>query len=180
MVRRSQRGDRKAFRRLYLELYGPVFRFVRNRVVVQADVEDLVSQVFFRLLESLQTIDPKRGSIVAYAVAVARRLVSDHHARHRFNLFDDGAAASIPDASLGPLDRLVSNEERDALRAEFAALPSDVRELLLLRFVDELRYADIAKVMELTEAGVRQRVSRVRRELRATWAARWDRRELVR
>jgi RNA polymerase sigma-70 factor (ECF subfamily) len=75
---------------------------------------------------------------------------------------------------------LVLNEQGEALRAELAALPNDALELLLLRFVDELPYADIAQVLELTEAAVRQRVSRVIRELRATWAARWEERELVR
>jgi len=180
LVRRSQRGDREAFRRLYRELYEPVFRFVRNRVGLQADVEDLVSQVFFRLLKSLQTLDPRRGSVIAYAISVARRLVSDHNAVRSSIPAGDGVTASIPDESLGPLERLVLNEQGEALRAELAALPNDALELLLLRFVDELPYADIAQVLELTEAAVRQRVSRVIRELRATWAARWEKRELVR
>jgi RNA polymerase sigma-70 factor (ECF subfamily) len=178
LVVRSQRGEREAFRRLYGELYDPVSRFVRRRIRLSTDVDDLVSQVFFRLLESLPRIEPKRGSVFAYVIAVARHLIGDH-LRHPRNSSAGEPTSSIPDSSMGPLERLVSNGEAEAVRAELAALPKDVRELLLLRFGDGFRYSEIAQMLELSEPAVRQRVSRAMRELRAAWAIRWQKREVV-
>ena len=52
---------------------------------------------------------------------------------------------------------------------ELARLPAETRELLMLRFGDGLRFTEIAQVMGLGEAAVRQRTSRAVRELRARW-----------
>jgi len=176
LVQRSQRGDRDAFRRLYRSLYEPVWQYIRRRVALQADVEDLASQVFFRLLESLPNVDPSR-SVLAYTLGVARHHVADHE-RRRMGQLGEELLASIPDTSHGPLGRLISREEMDAVRVQLAVLPKETRELLMLRFGDELRYSDIAQILDLTEGAVRQRVSRAMRELRATCAERWENREL--
>jgi RNA polymerase sigma-70 factor (ECF subfamily) len=171
LLRRSQRGERDAFRRLYSKLYEPVWRYVRRRIAIEADVEELVDQVFFRLLESLPSVDPNR-SVLAYVLGVARNLVADLQ-RRSFAPRGDEWMASIPDASAGPLARLVSGEEADAIKAQLAALPNEVQEVLTLRFCDELRYSQIAEMLGLSEPAARQRVSRALRELRARWVKKW-------
>lgn len=167
---RSQRGDREAFRELYRALYGPVSRYLRRRVPSAADAEELVGQVFFRLLESLDRVDPRKGSVLVYALSMARNALVDE-ARGRAGLLPEEAAAAVPDTSAGPLERLMGAEEVERVRAELAKLPVETRELLMLRFGDGLRFAEIAQVMGLSEAAVRQRTSRAVRELRARWDA---------
>jgi RNA polymerase sigma-70 factor (ECF subfamily) len=170
LVVRGQRGDREAFRDLYRALYGPVSRYVRRRVHSAADAEDLVGQVFFRLLESLARIEPRRGSVLAYALSMARNALVDH-ARGRAGMVPEEAAAAIPDAAAGPLERLMGAEDTERIRSELARLPAETRELLMLRFGDGLRFAEVAQVLGLSEAAVRQRTSRAVRELRARWDA---------
>ncbi len=169
-VVRAQRGDREAFRDLYRALYGLVSRYVRRRVASPADAEDLVGQVFFRLLESLGRIDSRRGSVLTYALSMARNALIDE-ARGRVGQVPEEAAAAIPDAGAGPLERLLGEEDTARVRAELARLPAETRELLLLRFGDGLRFAEVAQLMGLSEAAVRQRTSRAVRELRARWDA---------
>jgi RNA polymerase sigma-70 factor (ECF subfamily) len=170
LVVRAQRGDREAFRDLYRALYGPVSRYVRRRVGSQADAEDLVGQVFFRLLETLDRVDPKRGTVLAYALTMARNALVDD-ARGRAGRVPEEAAAAVPDAGAGPLERLLGEEDAERVRRELARLPAETRELLMLRFGDGLRFAEVAQVLGLSEAAVRQRTSRAVRELRARWDA---------
>lgn len=170
LVLRSQRGDREAFRDLYRALYGPVSRYVHRRVPSAADAEDLVGQVFFRLLESLDRIEPRRGSVLSYTLSMARNALVDN-ARSRAGMVPEEAAAAVPDTGMGPLERLVGEEDAERVRLELARLPAETRELLMLRFGDGLRFAEVAQVMGLSEAAVRQRTSRAVRELRARWDA---------
>lgn len=170
LVIRSQRGDREAFRDLYRALYEPVSRFIRRRVSSPSEAEDLVGQVFLRLLESLDRIDPRKGSVFTYTLSMARNALVDE-ARRRATLEPEEAAASIPDAGTGPLERLMGEESTERVRLELARLPAETRELLMLRFGDGLRFAEIAQVLGLNEATVRQRTSRAVRELRARWDA---------
>ncbi|MFL5347125.1 MAG: RNA polymerase sigma factor [Hyalangium sp.] len=167
---RSQRGDREAFRELYRALYEPVSRYVRRRVPSPSEAEDLVGQVFLRLLESLDRIDPRKGSVFTYALSMARNALVDE-ARRRASLVPEEAAAALPDTATGPLERLMGEENTQRIRLELARLPAETRELLMLRFGDGLRFAEIAQVLRLNEAAVRQRTSRAVRELRARWDA---------
>lgn len=167
LAARSRRGDRDAFRDLYRALYGPVMRFVSRRVRRPADAEEITSQVFFRLLESLQQLDPRRN-VLAYVLAIARNAIADH-ARASSGAEPDAAAALAPLAADDPgaLARLEGAERSAALEAEWASLPAETRELLVMRFADGLRCGEIAELLGLTHAAVRQRLSRAVRELRA-------------
>lgn len=167
---RSQRGDREAFQRLYRALYAPVARYVRRRVARPADAEDVVGQVFFRLLETLGRVDPQKGGVFAYVMGIARNAVVDH-ARAHLAQAPEEVLAALPDPGAGPLQRLESAREEAAVRAELAALPAATRELLALRYADGLRYAEMAEVLGMSEAAVRQRTSRAVRDLRARWGA---------
>ncbi|WP_224366268.1 RNA polymerase sigma factor [Hyalangium versicolor] len=170
LLLRSQRGDRDAFRELYRALYEPVSRYLRRRVSHPAEAEDLVGQVFLRLLESLDRVDPRKGTVFAYALSMARNALVDD-ARRRTGRVPEEAAAAVPDSELGPLDRLVGDEDAARVRSELARLPAETQELLMLRFGDGLRFSEIAQMLGLNEAAVRQRTSRAVRELRARWDA---------
>ena len=50
--------------------------------------------------------------------------------------------------------------------AQIEALPSEDRELIALRYADGLRHGEIAQLLGISEAAVRQRVSRALRGLR--------------
>jgi RNA polymerase sigma-70 factor (ECF subfamily) len=139
-------------------------------VASPADAEELVGQVFFRLLESLERVEPRRGSVLVYALSMARNALVDE-ARSRARFLPEEAAAAVPDGATGPLERLLGEEDVERVRAELARLPAETRELLMLRFGDGLRFAEVAQVLGLSEAAVRQRTSRAVRELRARWDA---------
>jgi RNA polymerase sigma-70 factor (ECF subfamily) len=178
LVARSQRGDREAFRELYRALYPAVSRYLRRRVSNAADAEELVGQVFFRLLESLERLESRRGSVLAYTLSMARNALVDE-ARRRAGMVPEEAAVAVADTRAGPLEHLLGSEDTERVRAELARLPAETRELLMLRFGDGLRFAEVAQVMGLSEAAVRQRTSRAVRELRARWDAAPERGELA-
>lgn len=161
LVRRSQRGDRVAFQELYRALYPVVSGFIHRRVRRPADAEDLVAQVFFRLLESLDRLDADRP-VFAYVLSIARNLVTD--AARRPVVLPALDAEAVRDVD--PLKSLIVAQDVRAVREAVARLPEDTQELLHLRFGEELRFAEIAQVLGLKEEAVRQRISRAVRALR--------------
>lgn len=80
---------------------------------------------------------------------------------------DDRHPAALRDET--PADgRLLRQAERDQLETALARLGATAREAVVLRFVEELAYAEIAVIVGVTEAVVRGRVFRALRRLRAT------------
>lgn len=165
-VARAREGDAAAFRALYRELHPTVAAFVGRRVRVRADAEDLVSRVFFAFLKNLASYERSRGSVQAWVLTIARNAIVDHVRARRAAVPLDAVVEVLPGAG-DLLGELLTRERHVQLAALIAAQPAEVRELLALRFADGLRHAEIAAMLGLSEAAVKQRVSRALRELRA-------------
>jgi RNA polymerase sigma-70 factor (ECF subfamily) len=165
-VARACAGDGAAFRALYRELYPPVAAFIARRVRVRADAEDLVSRVFCAFVKHLGGYERGRGSVQAWILTIARNAVIDHLRARRPAVPIDHVAEALPGAG-DLLGDLLARERLGQLAAQLEALPADLRELLALRFGDGLRHAEIAAMLGLSEAAVKQRVSRALRDLRA-------------
>ena len=165
-ARRAVDGDSEAFRGLYRALHPVVWRYVARRIATRADVEDLVSRTFTRMVEHLHRFDPERGNVRAWAIGIARNAVIDHLRAQRGRGADADAVERLADAALDPA-RALEAVERDAeLRALLAGYPPVVREMFSLRFGDGLRVREIAALMDMSEAAVKQRFARTLRELR--------------
>jgi RNA polymerase sigma-70 factor (ECF subfamily) len=179
-------GDRRAFTRLYRDLHPLVARFVARRVDSRADAEELVAEVFRRVVEHLAAFDPKRGSVRAWVLRIARNAVIDHYRARKHPLAPSVVASLDSLGSLsslsslgslgmlamnghegGPLDRMLADERSARIRELLAACSDETRTLLAMRYGDGLRHAEIAELLGLGEAVVRKRISRAVRELRS-------------
>jgi RNA polymerase sigma-70 factor (ECF subfamily) len=173
-VARARAGDARAFGALYDALHPRVWAFAARRCACAADAEDVVARTFHRLLERLERYQPRRGPVAAFALAIARNLLIDDarlraQAREARGEAAPDEAEDVPDA----LGQLVRAEELAALREALSKLPPDLRELFGLRFGDGLRTGEIAALLGVTDAAVRQRLSRGLRTLQETLSLEW-------
>ena len=165
LLLRARRGEREAFRALYREMYEPVARFVGRRVQRLEDAEDVISRTFERLLLRLESFDEEQGGALPFALAIARNLLVDDLRAQRPGVPLEEAAAQLIETRT-PLAELLRGEEIRVARERLEALAPEVRELLLLRYADELSSLEIGQLLGLSTAAVRQRLSRAVRSLR--------------
>jgi RNA polymerase sigma-70 factor (ECF subfamily) len=166
LARRAVSGDRRAFTRLYRDLHPLVARFVARRVDSRADAEELVAEVFRRVVEHLREFDPARGSVRAWSLRIARNAVIDHYRTRKSPVALEAIADGLCELA-GPLDHLLADERAARVRSLLDGFPAETRRLLALRYGDGLRHAEIAELLGLAEAVVRKRISRAVHELRA-------------
>jgi len=162
---RARGGDRDAFRDLYRALHPRVAGFAARRTARREDAEDAVSRTFHRLLERLDGYDAGRGTIVAFALAIARNLLLDDARARRASVPLEEAAAELV-VQRTPLDGVLADERLRAARARLDAMPPEVRELFALRYGDGLSLREIAGLVGASEDAVKQRFSRALRALR--------------
>lgn len=80
---------------------------------------------------------------------------------------DDGELnLDVPDAAPGPQEQAERRELQSHIEAGLQALSPDHREVLLLREMHQLRYDEIAQVLDLDVGTVKSRISRGRKQLR--------------
>ena len=146
LLLRARRGEREAFRALYRELYEPVARFVGRRVQRREDAEDVISRTFERLLLRLESFDEEQGGALPFALAIARNLLVDDLRAQRPGVPLEEAAAQLIETRT-PLAELLRGEEIRVARERLEALAPEVRELLLLRYADELSSLEIGQLL---------------------------------
>ena len=72
----------------------------------------------------------------------------------------------VPDPAMGPEEAAIASEDRRLLLEALNALPADQRQIITLRAINDLSYAEIARILDLQEGTVKSRLSRARTALR--------------
>jgi len=166
LLQKAARGDVKAFRALFADLHDPVFAYLDRRLPDVHDTEDLVATVFHKLLKNMERHESHRGSVTAWVMVMARSALIDHLRGRRDTVDVDGLADVLAGPGADPLEGVIRSEEAERIRTELARLPAETRELLALRYGEGLRWREIAAMTGVKEDAVKQRCSRMVRELR--------------
>jgi RNA polymerase sigma-70 factor, ECF subfamily len=82
--------------------------------------------------------------------------------------YDNGseAAIEIPDEKMSPEKHAIDTEIREHIQAGLEALAPDFKEIMILRYVEELTYDEIAGILKINRGTVKSRIHRARQELK--------------
>jgi len=149
---------------LFASLYNHAFWLTRN----QAEAEDLVQETFFKALRAFDSFQPDtnfkawifrilRNTFLTTrtGIAISRTVFLEDH-------------PDILDTASGPTPEytLIRLDNQAALHTALEQLQPPLREVLLLCDVEEIKYKDIAVILDLPIGTVMSRISRARRTLR--------------
>ena len=166
LLRRIRKGDTDALQQIIDGYSGYVYAIVKNIIqppLQPEDIEEVVSDVFLRLWEKVETVDADR--LRSWLAAVTRNRAKDKlRALH----------LSLP-LEEDVLDCTVESPEEDALRRETGriareaveSLPEPDRSIFLRFYYLYQKTGDIAAALHMKPAAVRARLSRGRERLKA-------------
>ena len=164
---------------LFERHHRPLFRYFvsmnRNRELS----EDLVQDVFFRMLRYRASYDPAQ-SFTAWMYQIARNASVDAAQKRRGEVvgideFDD-RRPEIVSAAPGPEEKAAKNQDLVLLRRALERLPADKREVLVLSRFQNMKYDEIASILDCEVGTVKVRVFRAMRALEAAYHALADER----
>jgi RNA polymerase sigma-70 factor (ECF subfamily) len=159
------REDSSAFGQLY-DFYLPrIYGFIYRRVQDQPVAEDLTSMTFQRALENVRRSEFRNDSFGGWLYRVASNVVVDHVRRdhHHVSLTDFEEREEPGDLAL---DALAAALDRDQLQRAMRQLSNTHREVLVLRFYDDLDVPEICAVLGCSREALAVRVHRALRALR--------------
>lgn len=157
LVLKSSRNSRH-FGDLYLLHVERIFAYTYSWVRNAAEAEDITSQTFLKAFESLHTLRNKE-QFSAWLITIARNLVLDHY-RKSASLTDIDLEV-LPTSEKDPLSLVLQNDEITNLSEALYALPQEELELLRLRFVAQLTFAEIASLLNKSEGAVKKQTYRL-------------------
>jgi len=139
----------------------PLYNFYTKMTQDRAVSEDLVQDVFLRILRYRQTYRPGTA-FRTWMYQIARNARLDHVRKAK-----PEAPLTAEPFSLAPsADSAQQKQEAQMLQRSLMELPEDKREILILSRFQELKYDEIARLMNCEVGAVKVRVHRALQQLR--------------
>ena len=157
------------FERHHRSLYRYFVSLNRDRELS----EDLVQDVFFRILRYRASYDPSRA-FSAWMYQIARRANLDRGRERRgevIGIEEFAQRNELTSSEPGPEEHAAHGQNLELLERALALLPEDKREILVLSRFQEMKYEDIAMVLDCEVGAVKVRVYRAMRALEQIYFA---------
>jgi RNA polymerase sigma-70 factor (ECF subfamily) len=150
--------DPQVFGRLYEHYVPSIYRYLYSRVGTVHVAEDLTSQTFMAAFKSLPRYH-ERGQFSAWLFRIARSKLMDHYRGNRHEESLEAADGLVVGSDT--LASVMQNETLGHLRLLIGELKDDERELIRLRFVADLSFAEMADLLGKREEAVKKSVHRL-------------------
>jgi RNA polymerase sigma-70 factor, ECF subfamily len=154
LIAHAQRGDEQAVTHLYEMHVDAIFEYISYRVGSRNIAEDLTSDVFLRMVRGLAQYKDHGLPFRAWLFRIAANLIIDHYRTHKKGP-DAPLLDNQPTTDTDPLDRVAKHEDQLRMRLAMKSLSEDYQNLLVLRFVENLPYAEIAQILNKSAEALR-------------------------
>jgi RNA polymerase sigma-70 factor, ECF subfamily len=168
LLKRSAKGDERAFTELYRRHQAAIYRFALRMTGSSWAAEEIVQDVFMMLVREPKKYDPTRGTLGAFLYGVARNRTMKHFERtpRDFSLDENGELGREAHPQLReqmtPGHWAELRERRDQVRSAVLELPTEFRETVVLCELEEMSYEEAARALECPVGTIRSRLHRGR------------------
>src|SRR2546425_3824231 len=155
LVERAQGGDRNALEELYLRHFDRIYSYLHMSVGNRHDAEDLTTQTFLKMLESITRFRWQSAPFSAWLFRIAHNLAMDHfRATRRWQPEED---VPEPSEELEPSAEAAALQSigRESMLDLIEGLSQEQQQVLTLKFVFNLPNAEVATVLGKTEGAIK-------------------------
>jgi RNA polymerase sigma factor (sigma-70 family) len=154
------------FERYHRKLYGFLFHMTYERETS----EDLAQQVFYKMLKYRHTFTGS-GEFVHWMYSIARNTLKDRGKSKKLQMKQDSIdeLADSIGGGIAPDELLEKKQAKLELYKAMEGLSDDHREVLTLCKFQELKYQEIARILDLSEVAVKTRAHRAMQELKSIY-----------
>jgi RNA polymerase sigma-70 factor (ECF subfamily) len=178
MLKRLHDGDRTAMAELYDRYFDRLFSLVFNQVDRNRDIaEDIVQETFLAALKSAKGFKG-RSSAYTWLCSIAYHKVADHYrrqSRERKRMVSGIDVDTVDDTENPgrqpqPDSLIESSETRQVVNEALAKLPWDYRQVLILKYVEEMSVLEIGQIMDRSPKSIEGLLTRSRKALQTQLA----------
>ncbi len=169
----AAKNDARAFAGIYDRYFEQIFNFILRRTDDEVLTDDLTSQTFLKALQSLKKYEFRGLPFSAWLYRIASNEVNKHYNRKKrkrvFSLEEERLFEIIETDNNDPeLDEQIST-----LISTLNDLPTDVMEVLELRFFEERSFKEISFILNISESGAKMRLYRAIDKLKKYFTVNW-------
>lgn len=169
LILEAKAGNTQAFDALYNLYLVPVYRYIYLRIGDKQAAEDLSQVVFLKAYQNIRNFVDQHKNPLAYFFTIARNTLIDYYRKNRGTVAENSEEIllSMESSSQSPQELIMREESRKSVLERIKDLTPEQQEVIILKFINDLSYPEIAKQLNKSEEAVRQLQSRALKVLRA-------------
>jgi len=154
LVERAIGHDAEAFGRLYDMHVDRVYRHIYYRVSNEADAEDITQQVFLKAWQAIDRYKKMASPFIAWLMTISHNLVVDFYRTRKDKAYLE-AEVLADDSAPSPERTAEASFEQQRLRRAILQLGGDEQQVVILRFIEDFEFAEIASLLKKKEGNIR-------------------------
>jgi len=155
LVDRAQKGDRSALEELYLIHFDRIYSYLHVSVGNRHDAEDLTTQTFLKMLESIGKFRWQSAPFSAWLFRIAHNLAMDHFRATKRWQPEEEVPEPEPDESTSAEAGALESIGRKSMLDLIEDLSPEQQQVLTLKFVFNFANAEAATILGKTEGAIK-------------------------
>jgi RNA polymerase sigma-70 factor, ECF subfamily len=155
LVDRAQQGDRSALEELYLIHFDRIYSYLHVSVGNRHDAEDLTTQTFLKMLESIGKFRWQSAPFSAWLFRIAHNLAMDHFRASRRWQPEEDVPEPEPDEVTSAETGALESIGRKSMLELIEDLSGEQQQVLTLKFVFNFSNAEAATILGKTEGAIK-------------------------
>lgn len=151
LIRKMRHGDEEAMDIFVQKYYPPILKYCGFHTGDSQQAEDLTQETFFKFFKALAGYS-YQGKTLNYLYTIARNLCIDLSGEKR-----EIAIGQFPDPGE---EKMGEVDDRLAVEKALSQLPDELKEVVILRFFQELKQKEIAKILGIGIPSVKYRLKK--------------------
>lgn len=174
IIARARRGDADAFEQLVVAYREQVFRLALRMCGSEADADEVAQEAFLSAWKALPNFRGE-SQFSTWLYQLTTHAAIDLMRREKRQIAaDDITEVSAADPAPSPQQQAEQSEQREIVRDAILQLAPEQREVVVLRFMEELSYEEIGAVLKLPSGTVKSRLNRAKAQLKEILSKSWN------
>ena len=163
LVKRIQQNETDLFGEIFDIFADRIFRFTYLKTSDREIAKDLASETFLGAFKSIKYYKKQSNTkFSTWLFSIAHKKVVDYYRlqKSRKNIGLDSVSYGLEDKSESSLEKISKEQKHQLVLKYLDKLPQNLKEILILRFVEELDYSEIQQITRQKEGNIRVLVHR--------------------
>ncbi len=155
LVEQAQQGDRAALEELYLLHFDRIYSYLHMSVGNRHDAEDLTTQVFVKMIESIGKFRWRSAPFSAWLFRIAHNLAMDHFRASKRWQPEEEVPEPDPGEGSAAEEEALESIGRQSMLQLIEKLSHEQQQVLTLKFVFNFSNAEAATILDKTEGAIK-------------------------
>lgn len=165
LIQKAQKGDKEAFGRIYKLYFEKIFKFCKFNLNDSSDAQDVCQETFVKAWKNIKKFDAERPnwSLQAFLFKIARNLIIDRSRRKKDLKIKEYLGLETHEDFY---ENIQKKENVSIVRQALAKLDEVERQIIILRFFEEMDTKEIANILGMKDGALRVRLHRTIEKLK--------------